>query len=246
MNCETVRELMPDYALGTLSEIEAAAVRKHLRGCATCRADAMKLDEGIALFSAVAHASEPPPELKGRVLSVLAEEWAETPAPKVRRSGLFHGWPAIAAALVILAGALTWGGVAQSSASRNGQDATSYRHFLAALGGKDVRVGSLISARPSLALEGSAILYDSDRGQSWALVLIRAPGLDQQLTVTLVGSDGRTIRLPFPIKLDEDGDGSGWLVTAVDLSSYSRVRLTAPDGSLIATATAVGHAHVTG
>ncbi len=246
MDCEVVRELMPDYALGTLSEVETAAVRRHLRGCAACRADAAKLDEGIALFSAVAHAAEPPPELKGRVMSVLAEEWAEAPAQKVRRGGLFRGWPAIAAAVVILAGALTWGGVAQSSASRNGSDATSYRHFLAALGGKDVRVGSLVSARPSVALEGSAILYDSDRGQSWALVLLRAPGLNQQLTVTIVGSDGRTIRLPFPIKLDGDGDGSGWLVTGVDMSSYNRVRLTAPDGSLIATATLVGHAKVTG
>jgi len=34
MSCEEVREQLPDYSLGTLSDVESAALRRHLRGCA--------------------------------------------------------------------------------------------------------------------------------------------------------------------------------------------------------------------
>src|SRR2546427_6776369 len=90
MSCEEVREQLPDYSLGTLSDIEAAALRRHLRGCAGCRAEATKLDEGVALFASAAHAMEPPPELKSKVLGVLEEEWREAPPakPRVHRLGM--------------------------------------------------------------------------------------------------------------------------------------------------------------
>src|SRR2546429_4580032 len=90
-------------------------------------------------------------------------------------SDLMISWPAVAAVLVLLAGALVWGGVAQSNAGHFQADATSYQQFLHALGGKDVRVATL-AARGSQVIQGSAVLYDSDRGQSWALVMAHAPG----------------------------------------------------------------------
>ena len=43
MKCEDLRQQLPDYTLGTISETETAAVRRHLRGCAACRAEADKL-----------------------------------------------------------------------------------------------------------------------------------------------------------------------------------------------------------
>ena len=77
MSCDAVRQQLPDYVLGTLSETETAAIRRHLRGCASCREDATELDQGVALFAGAAHVAEPPPDLKERVLAVLEEEWAE-------------------------------------------------------------------------------------------------------------------------------------------------------------------------
>ena len=143
MSCEEVRGTLPDYVLGGLSEIEMAAVRRHLRGCSACRAEASTLDEGVAMFANAAHAAPPPPELKERVMAVLAEEWAE--APETRRSlrERVLRWPSLAAAVVLLAGALAWGGVSQWRANNAADYAGAYQHLLHALGGRDVRVGIL-------------------------------------------------------------------------------------------------------
>ena len=55
MSCEEIQAQLPDYTLGTLSETEAAAVRRHLRACTGCRLEARTLDEGVAMFAGAAH-----------------------------------------------------------------------------------------------------------------------------------------------------------------------------------------------
>ena len=235
MKCEESRQFLPDHVLGTLSETESAAVRRHLRACSSCRAEAAELDEGVSLFARAAHAAEPLPELKDRVMAVLEEEWAETPARSQKARRRFAlGWQAVAAILLVLAGMATWAGVAQGNANRFHEDANTYRAFLGALGGRDVRVGQL-EASSGLTLEGSAVMYDSDRGQSWLLVLARAPGFSQSVTVKLEGL-GHTIELPFPMKFDPDGEGSAWLVTSADISHFDQVVLTDARGRVIAQA----------
>ena len=242
MNCESVRELLPDHTMGTLVDEESSALRRHLRGCSSCRVEAAALDEGMALFASAAHVTDPPPDLQRRVLSVLEEEWVDAPAPPRFRVR----WLALAAAVVVLAGALTWAGVAQLTANRRGdevaqvrslaakleEDATSYRQFLKALGGRDVRVATLASTTAD-ALEGSAILYDSNRGQSWVVVFVRAPGSSGTMHASLVRPDGRTIKL-FPIDLADDGDGATWMVTSADISTIRRVEIADDSGRLLA------------
>lgn len=243
MTCEQVLDQLPDYSLGTLSEVEAAAVRRHLRGCGSCRADAASLDQGIAMFSSAAHVVEPPAELQGRVMSVLSEEWAETDAPVHPRGRLrIASWLATAAA-VIAVGALAWGSVAQMSANHSASevagyqaDAGKYRDFLSSLGGRDVRE-ALLASQGGSVVQGTAILYDSDIGQSWVLVLAREAGATGEATVTLSSTDGRTIKL-LPMKFDSRGDGSSWLVTSANISRFDRVQVTAPDGTLLASGTA--------
>jgi len=238
MKCEQVLDQLPDYTLGTLYEVETAAVRRHLRGCASCRADAASLDQGIAMFSGAA-AEEPPVELEGRVLSVLSQEWSETDTSvSQHRRPRIASWLATAAAVIAVA-ALAWGSAAQMSANRSASDvaryqtdAGKYRQFLGALGGRDVRE-ALLAPQSGSVVQGTAILYDSDIGQSWVLVLARGAGATGEATVTLTSTDGRTIKL-FPIKFDARGDGSSWLVTSANISRFDRVRVTAPDGTLLA------------
>jgi hypothetical protein len=240
MTCEQVLDQLPDYTLGTLSEVETAAVRRHLRGCASCRADAASLDQGIAMFSGAA-AEEPPAELEGRVLSVLSEEWSETMVPAPPRRLRIASWLATAAAIIAV-GALVWGSAAQMSANHRASDlaryqtdAAKYRRFLGALGGRDVRE-ALLAPQGGSVVQGTAILYDSDIGQSWVLVLARGAGETGEATVTLTSTDGRTIKL-FPMKFDARGDGSSWLVTSANISRFNGVRVTAPDGTLLASGT---------
>jgi anti-sigma-K factor RskA len=232
--CEDVRQQLADYVLGTLPDAELAAIRRHLRGCGSCRADAAHLDQGISLFATAAHVAEPPPELQGRVMATLSEEWSEAPAP--RRPALLRRL-AVAAVVAAVAGSAAWAGLSQVQANRFRADAASYRSFLGALGGRNVRV-AVLKPDSTIAIEGSAILYDSDRGQSWILVLARAPGYSGDLAVTVSAPSGRSIPLR-PLHLDSGGDASTWLVTSSDISPYDRITVRGPGGSPLASGVAV-------
>jgi anti-sigma-K factor RskA len=241
VTCDEVLLLLPDHALGTLSETEETAVRRHLRGCSACRADALALDRGVSMFASAAHAQDPPSELRERVMTTLADEWADAdrsaaaaaahaadgPPSRSAWRGPVVRWIAAAAVVVPIGGAL-----ARLAAIL--PDATSYRDFLTALGGKEVRVAKL-QPTTSVAVGGTAILYDSDQHESWSLVEINAPGYRRPLTVVLVSSGGETIHFPFPITIDADGHGAGWLATSADISTFRTVRVLAPDGSVLAT-----------
>src|SRR2546428_1104000 len=116
MRCEGILELLPDHALGTLSELEVAEVRRHLRGCGACRADALALDRGVAMFASAAHALEPPPELRERVMTVLQDEWAEERPAAPRRPRRLVRWLAVAAVVAALGGSFAWGAVQRAHA----------------------------------------------------------------------------------------------------------------------------------
>src|SRR5262245_63520737 len=116
MTCDEVRELLPEHLLGTLEGPEDLEVRRHLRGCAACREERMKLEEGVSALSRAVHDQEPPAELRGRVLRTLDEEWHEvgrvpaTPASS-RRGRERSPWRALAAAaaVIVLVGSLAFG-----------------------------------------------------------------------------------------------------------------------------------------
>ncbi len=101
-------------------------------------------------------------------------------------------WLGRAAAVVAIAATLGWGLSQAHRASVSAADAQSYRNVLSTLGGKEFRVGTLDShvAHP---IKGSVVLYDSGEGQSWGIVLVRAPGVTGTATVDVVqlGRHGR-------------------------------------------------------
>lgn len=235
MTCDEVRELLPEHLLGTLDGPEDLEVRRHLRGCAGCRADMAGLSEGVEWFARAAHDRQPPPELHERVMTTLEQEWrdAESLRPDTRRSP----WFARAAALVALVAAIGWGLSQTQRANVSAEDAESYRTVLATLGGKEFRVGTL-DKQIAHPLEGSVVLYDSHQGQSWGIVLVRAPGVSGRAAVTLStgdGADDMTIDAGT-LEFQPDGDAATWLVTSSDLTPYDHLTVTADDGTVLATA----------
>jgi anti-sigma factor RsiW len=237
VTCDEVRELLPEHLLGTLDGPEDLEVRRHLRGCAGCRTDMAALSEGVEWFARAAHDREPPPDLHDRVMTTLEQEWrdADGQRPDTRRSP----WFARAAALVAIVAALTWGVSQTHRANLASADAESYRTVLATLGGKEFRVGQL---DPQIAhpIQGSVVLYDSHQGQSWGIVLVRAPGLSGTAMVTLsigegTGAADATIDAGT-LEFQPDGDAATWLVTSSDLTPYDHLTITADDGTVLATA----------
>ncbi len=231
MNHDEVRGLLAEHLLGTLPAAEDARVRRHLRGCAACRREVAALAEGVSTFARAAHEVPPPEELRDRVLAVLREEWAETPPPREHRPSL------VAAALVglLAVAALAFGVRGELRAERYEAAAASYLRFLQALGGESVRVGTLHPVGER-ALRGSFVLYDSKVGQSWALVLVRAPGMEGRALATLWTADRRRIDL-HPLEFDAGGEAATWLVTSWDLRPFDRLSVATPAGEVIARGT---------
>ena len=235
MTCEEVRNRLSEHALGTLEPAGDAGVRRHLRGCAQCRRELAAIGDGLAMLAAAAHDRTPPPELRDRVLGVLAQEWRREPVVVPDRTrGRTRVWVFGAAACVALVAAVAWGLSAHGRADDALADAASYQQLLSTLGGEEFRVGALDQAG-DVRIDGSVVLYDSSVEQSWGVVLVRAPELTGEVGVSLHSNDGRTIELRS-VEL-EGGSGATWLVTAENLHAFDSLTVTAADGSTIATAT---------
>jgi hypothetical protein len=249
MTCDEARELLPEHLLGTLEGPEDLEVRRHLRGCAACREERMKLEEGVSALSRAVHDQEPPAELRGRVLRILGEEWEESgrvPATPVASPGAGRDrspWRAIAAAaaVILIVGSAAFGFTQAHKASLATVDAQSYQNLLSALGGKEFRIGKLQPTEGS-TIHGQVLIYDGDPSgdwSSWAIVFAKAPGYAGSATATLMSSDGASRALP-PIEIKQ-GEGHTWLVTYDDLTSFDSLKITAPNGEILATA-AIEHA----
>ncbi len=229
MNGDHVREQLAEHLLGTLEGPEDIEVRRHLRGCAACRREMAALAEGVSTFARAAHDLEPPEPLKQRVLTVLEREWADaSEATPPRRSAARLARAAVAVAVVA---SLGWGVVSTHRANHFEAAARTYENLLGKLGGKSFRVGRL-SAAGQQQLSGSVVMYDSGGGQSWALVLVQAPGLRGTAQVVL-SSGSHTIRMR-PLQFGPGGDASTWLVTSSSLRAFNRVTVFDPTGAVLA------------
>lgn len=176
MDCSHVREMLPEYALGTLGVEDVSRVRDHLATCAGCRKEAAELMEGVEAAAVLAGPAEPPPQLEDRVVAAVGR--AAGGRARRRRApaaGL------LAAALLL---ALGWGAAMAGRAERLGDEAETARRaaakavrefglFVEDLSGGGVREAGLRSTSSSPA-GGRAIVFDSDvPGTSdWALVIV--------------------------------------------------------------------------
>jgi anti-sigma factor RsiW len=234
VTCDEIRDLLPEHLLGTLEPDADRAVREHLRGCAACRAEADGLGEGLASFARAAHDRDPPPELRERVLTVLEEERREaSPSPAAGRR--WTAIAAVAAAAAILVASIGFAVSADRRADVAQAGAESYQRLLDTLGGKEFRIGEIASeTRPEV--EGSVVLYDSHEGQSWGVVLVRAPGWSGTATATLGAPDGRSIEVG-ELRFADDGDAATWIVTGTSLEPYDHLTIVGEDGAELAEAT---------
>jgi hypothetical protein len=235
---EDVQEQLAEYLLGGLDEVSEQAIARHLRGCGACRQELASMSEGVSTFARAAHELDPPPELRDRVLGALTEERKavepekSAPVKRPRRMGVL-AWAAAFVAVVVVSGSLATAVVATGRASDWHAEASKYEAFLGALGGSNVRTARLNSPGTQ-QFHGTLVLYDSDRDQSWGLVLVNAPGLSGKAQVTL-HSGTHTIEMR-PLEFESSGDASTWLVTGADLRPFNSVTIQ-QHGSLLASGT---------
>lgn len=80
MDCETCNDLLMDLLYDELDEVRAAAARKHLDGCASCRASWQRVSQGRAVASTLAPVTAP---LPNAALLAAVESAARSNAERV-------------------------------------------------------------------------------------------------------------------------------------------------------------------
>lgn len=96
MSEHRISELLGPYALGDLSVEEKRELEHHLEACPECRGELARVRQTHELLKEVA-ASEPPPELKARVLAQATGQIPSRPRSRWRL------WVPAAAALLVVA-----------------------------------------------------------------------------------------------------------------------------------------------
>ena len=136
MDCSQVHDFLPEFALGTLPQADATAVRAHLASC-DAHADAVHLRAAALSLSASAPERAPAPGGRQRLLTRLQQEGpgpasTSRPLPSRPTSARWRGRgglraASIAAALAIVSiGLLAWNLVLQIDNDPASGDATAF------------------------------------------------------------------------------------------------------------------------
>jgi hypothetical protein len=249
VNCLTVREQLPEFAVGVLSPEDRAAVERHLAWCAGCRKEAGELGTAAATFAFTLPQAEPPVGLADRI---VAEIKRATGAPGSRRR-IRTAVASTVAAMVAVAG-LGWGAVMAGRAERFADRAAraerarvaaleQFRHVLA-LEGLGTRLpvdqtylGQLAPASGAQVGGGAALQLVSPTKLDFVMVIVN--GLDPThgslpFQVVVRNADGQTLKAGRITALDKDGGAEVFHeFPDKDLSGYTSVLVTDADGRVV-------------
>lgn len=214
MECERLRELDAELALGVLPARERAEAIAHLDCCPNCREHVERLTVVGDGLLALLPGAEPPVGFESRV---VRRALGAAPAPKRHRLRL--GVAAAAAALACGFGGWMIGTVVEAA-----PPAVSQRTD----GG--LRAAALVS-------DGHEVgrIYAHAGEEGWVYMSVELDGGGRgPVRCLLVHADGSTVAVgSFPL---QDGYGYWGAPAATDPTTLVGARLMAPDGSVLATA----------
>jgi hypothetical protein len=216
--CERVRELAPELALGIADGEERADALEHLADCPGCRAQLERLAATADELTLLGPAVEPPAGFEARVAATMRGEPA---APGLGRR--FAAPLAAALAAAALAAGAVWLALADDR-----ELADSYRDTLA------VASGDYFDAS-TLELPGgrkAGYVYGYQGRSSWVFAVVYDGVEPGEYMLELVTRNGE--RLPLRELAVEDDAGSAGAVTPVPYSRLAEVRLLDADGREVA------------
>jgi hypothetical protein len=212
-NCEEVRELAPELALGIAGGDERARALSHLAECAECRRHVEELSTLGDELLLLAPIQEPPVGFETRVLELIRPQ-----APPRRRRRFVPLAAAAAAAAAVTAVAM-WFGFREDR-----ELASNYRATLAAANGKYFSAAEL--SAPGGGVVGNVFGYQGS--PSWVLVTVTSaqhPGTATYDAQLITKSGDRVPQRPIQVS---DGRGSaGWTIP-ISFDRVAEVRLLGP------------------
>ncbi|QTD97428.1 hypothetical protein [Streptomyces cyanogenus] len=235
VDCEELREIGPELALGVLPGRERAEAVAHLDRCAECREYVRQLTQVGDRLVGLLPDREPPPGFETRVARGLARQATASEGQRPARSrGAYRGVrrararaAAVGAALAAAVGFAGW------------VIGTAVEEVVAsppAVESEPVMVGDMTPAGRGGAPVGEVYAHPGPPGWVFVSVALTRPGTRYTGTVTclLDRPDGASLRVgDFALR---DGHGNWGVAVPGDLTRYSGVRLISPDGTVLATA----------
>jgi Putative zinc-finger len=222
--CEDIRELLAELALGIAGGEERARVLDHATGCRDCRRELEQLTTVTDELLLLAPEAEPPRGFEERVLARIA------PRPP-RRSAFTRRL--LRPALAIAAGAAIASAALVAGYSGDHRLANEYRQALAAADGS--RFVAMPLRDGAGVKRGSVSLYEGK--PSWIVVALSPGGRRPVSAAEVVSRTGRRIALRgFALR---GGVWGGPL--PIGLGQVASVQLTGPRGSSLLVA--YSHAH---
>jgi hypothetical protein len=213
MNCDEVRQLAPELALGIADGAERAAALRHLAECGECRRVLEGLSEVTDELLMLAPEHEPPAGFESRVLAHMRSRRAPVRLRSRRRAfaAVFATAVATAAAMVLLM---------MSIYSDDRRLASHYRATLAEAHGSYFEAATLRSSAGGRA----GIVFGYQGMPSWIFVIVERPYRSGEDGCDLLMVSGR--RVPLPSLQIDPASGSAGTVLPVDLHDVATVRLT--------------------
>jgi hypothetical protein len=250
VNCLQVRELLPELAVGVLSDEDHRAVEQHLQWCAGCRKEANELGSAAASFAfALAPARVP----AGLGEHVVARVRQAAGAPGLRRR-MHTTVASIVAAMVAVSG-LGWGAVMAGRADRFAERARqaqrskelALEQFQKVLAGaglpgsevptNDTYLGRLAPTSDTRVGGGAVLQLVLPTTLDFTIVIVN--GLDPTdagafpYRVTLRNAAGEVLRAGAITALDNDGGADVFHQFNRDLTGFTTVEVTNARGELV-------------
>lgn len=208
---QSIRQLLPGYALDSLDEAESQLVSSHLPTCRECREEIVELQETVDELAFAVPLVEAPPDLKARLMERVEPQQLTMAQAKVesgQQKSPFAWWPKLAPAwgaislvMILFLGATNlwlWQRVSQLEETSG-----------------PGRLQSIRLNNTDAVPEAEGYILVSDDGLSGALVVDNLPvlGEDQQYQLWLI----------------RDGEYTSAAVLSVNERGYGGTRVIAPE-----------------
>jgi hypothetical protein len=216
--CEHVRELAPELALGIADGKERARALEHLACCARCRARLERLAASADELALLAPSVEPPAGFEDRVATAM-----RPPAPRSRLAARVAAPLAAALAAAAVAAGAVWLALGDDR-----ELADSYRDTLAVASGEyfDAATLELPGGRKA------GYVYGYQGRASWVFAVVYDGVEPGRYMLELVTDGGR--RLPLRELVVDRRLGSAGAATPVPYWRLAEVRLLDRDGREVA------------
>lgn len=219
-DCERMRALRAEVALGIADGADRAWALEHLTGCVQCREATAQMAALADELTLLAPEVEPPAGFEARVAEAIA------PAPSRRGFARRMLLPATAALAAACAAGVVW-----LTGAGDRDIADSYRRTLA------VAHGEYFDAAPMLASGGRPVgyVYGYQGRTSWLLGIVSGGLPDGRYRLEAITAGGR--RLAVRPLVVTGGRGSAGGATEVGYEDLAEVRLLDAGGHEVAAST---------